>query len=135
MGTPVGRPQATTRKRRPSSSQRPRGFPTRILFLELKLNKQTEAQLKALTSTASKLWNEITYERRQQFFQTKQVDLKGTYKKYYEKYKKLIGSATVQQILNKNNEAWKSFFALLKKGQFPLAVSNCIISFHFESPS
>ena len=34
----------------------------------------------------------------------------------------MIGSATAQQILNKNNEAWKSFFALLKlrkKGELP----------------
>jgi len=112
----VGKPQATAKKKSNSSSlQRPRESSIRILFLELKPDKQTEAQLKALASTASKLWNEITYERRQQFFQTKQVDLKGTYKKYYEKYKKLIGSATTQQILNKNNETWKAFFALLKK--------------------
>ncbi|MFX1518330.1 MAG: RNA-guided endonuclease InsQ/TnpB family protein [Promethearchaeota archaeon] len=33
----------------------------------------------------------------------------------YHNYKKLIGSASTQQIIRKNNEAWKSFFALLKK--------------------
>ncbi|MEG9194322.1 MAG: hypothetical protein V6S10_03230 [Candidatus Methanoglobus sp.] len=27
----------------------------------------------------------------------------------YEKYSPLIGSATAQQIINKNNEAWRSF--------------------------
>ncbi|UJG40471.1 MAG: transposase [Candidatus Heimdallarchaeum aukensis] len=40
----------------------------------------------------------------------------------YNKYKKLVGSATAQQIIRKNNEAWKSFFALLKKkkkGELP----------------
>jgi len=33
----------------------------------------------------------------------------------YHSYKKVIGSATAQQIIRKNNDAWKSFFALLKK--------------------
>ncbi|MCC6033561.1 MAG: transposase, partial [Desulfurococcaceae archaeon] len=42
------------------------------------------------------------------------VDLKATYKEFYEKYKMLIGSATTQQVLNKNDEAWNSFFELLK---------------------
>jgi len=52
------------------------------------------------------------------FFEKKKVNLKETYKEYYEKYKKLIGSATTQQILNKNNEAWHAFFELLKlKGE------------------
>jgi len=45
---------------------------------------------------------------------SKRVDLNTTYKEFYERYKMLIGSATAQQILNKNNEAWKSFFKLLK---------------------
>ena len=56
------------------------------------------------------------------FFEAGGVDLNSTYKDFYEKYKALIGSATAQQILNKNNEAWKSFFALLKlrkKGKLP----------------
>ena len=34
--------------------------------------------------------------------------------KYYEKYKNELGSANAQQVLNKNNEAWNSFFSLLK---------------------
>jgi len=48
--------------------------------------------------------------------------LKGTYKEFYGKYKMLIGSATAQQVLNKNDEAWKSFFNLLKarkEGKLP----------------
>ena len=77
-------------------------------------DKDTEAKLKALCSLSSKLWNEVNYARRLQFFGNKGVDLKGTYKEFYERYKKLIGSATAQQILNKNNEAWNSFFDLLK---------------------
>jgi putative transposase len=33
----------------------------------------------------------------------------------YHHYKKVIGSASAQQLIRKNNEAWRSFFALLKK--------------------
>jgi len=50
------------------------------------------------------------------------VDLKGTYDKYYEKYRGELGSANAQQVINKNNEAWSSFFSLLKlkkKGKLP----------------
>jgi len=42
------------------------------------------------------------------------VDLKGTYDEYYGKYKGELGSANAQQVINKNNEAWSSFFSLLK---------------------
>ena len=34
--------------------------------------------------------------------------------KYYGKYRGELGSANTQQVLNKNNEAWSSFFSLLK---------------------
>jgi len=86
------------------------------------VDKDAEARLKALCSLASKLWNEVNYARRRQFFGNKGVDLKGTYKEFYGKYKMLIGSATAQQVLNKNNKAWKSFFNLLKarkEGKLP----------------
>ncbi|MFP3299235.1 MAG: transposase [Thermocladium sp.] len=42
--------------------------------------------------------------------------------KYYEKYRGELGSANTQQVINKNNEAWNSFFSLLKlkkKGKLP----------------
>jgi len=57
----------------------------------------------------------VTYARRQQFFTNKVVDLKGTYKEFYEKYSEMIGSDTAQAILNKNNETWSDFFKELKK--------------------
>jgi len=94
----------------------------RVSVVRLVLDNESEAKLKALCSLASKLWNEVNYVRRRQFFESKGVDLKGTYKEFYEKYKALIGSATVQQILNKNDEAWKSFFEMLKakkEGRLP----------------
>jgi len=98
----------------------------RTSVVKLVLDKDNEAKLKALCSLASKLWNEVNYVRRQQFFSNGKVDLKGTYKEFYEKYSELIGSATAQQILNKNNEAWSSFFDLLKakkEGKVPTFVT------------
>jgi len=94
----------------------------RTSIVKLTPDKDAEAKLKALCSLSSKLWNEVNYARRQQFFSNGKVDLKGTYKAFYEKYSELIGSATAQQILNKNNEAWSSFFDLLKakkEGKLP----------------
>jgi len=98
----------------------------RASIVKLTPDKDAEAKLKALCSLASKLWNEVNYARRQQFFSNGKVDLKCTYKEFYERYKKLIGSATAQQILNKNNEAWSSFFDLLKakkEGKLPTFIT------------
>lgn len=94
----------------------------RTVTIRLLPDKDSEAKLRALCSLSSKLWNEVSYARRRMFFETKSVDLKGTYKEFYEKYKTLIGSATAQQVLNKNDEAWRSFFLLLKakkEGRLP----------------
>jgi len=80
-----------------------------------------ERKLRKLADTSARLFNEVNYERRQQFFRGEKVDLQGTYKKYYEKYKGIL-RANAQQVLNKNNEAWSSFFSLLnlkKKGKLP----------------
>jgi len=94
----------------------------RTSVVRLVPGRDTEAKLKALCSLASKLWNEVNYARRQQFFEGEGVNLEETYREFYGKYKMLIGSATAQQVLNKNNEAWKSFFNLLKakkEGKLP----------------
>ena len=66
----------------------------RTSVVRLTPDEDTEAKLKALCSLSSKLWNKVNYARRQQFFGNKGVNLKGTYKEFYEIYKKLIGSAT-----------------------------------------
>ena len=86
----------------------------RTSVVELVVDEEVESKLKLLCSLSSKLWNEVNYARRRMFFEKKGVDLKKTYKEFYEKYKLLIGSATAQQILNKNDEAWRSFFSQLK---------------------
>ncbi|MCY0882429.1 MAG: transposase, partial [Acidianus infernus] len=80
-----------------------------------------ERKLRRLADLSAKLFNEVNYERRQQFFHEGKVDIKGTYKKYYEKYKEKLRT-NAQEILHKNNEAWSSFFSLLKlkkEGKLP----------------
>ena len=86
----------------------------RTSVVELVVDNGSEERLKLLCNLSSRLWNEVNYARRRAFFEKRGVDLKATYKEYYEKYKMLIGSATTQQVLNKNDEAWRSFFKLLK---------------------
>jgi len=94
----------------------------RTSIVEPVVDKNSEKSLKLLCSLSSKLWNEVNYARRRMFFEKRGVDLKATYKEFYEKCKTLIGSATAQQILNKNDEAWRSFFKMLKlkkEGKLP----------------
>jgi putative transposase len=81
-----------------------------------------ERKLRKLADTSARLFNEVNYERRQQFFRGEKVDFKSTWNKYYEKYKGILGPANAQAVLQKNNEAWSSFFSLLnlkKKGKLP----------------
>jgi putative transposase len=73
-----------------------------------------------LADNCARLYNEVNFERRQAYIRYKRFEW---YPKHlYEKYAPLIGSATAQQIINKNNEAWRSFLALKgleKKGRLP----------------
>jgi putative transposase len=63
-----------------------------------------------LADNCARLYNEVNFERRQAYIRYRCFEW---YPKHlYEKYAPLIGSATAQQIINKNNEAWRSFLAL-----------------------
>jgi len=73
-----------------------------------------ERKLRRLANISAKLFNELNYERRQQFFHEKKVDFKGTWDKYYNNYKEEL-KVNAQAIMQKNNEAWSSFFSLIKK--------------------
>ena len=78
-------------------------------------------QERKLADACAKLFNEVNYERRQQFFRGEKVDFKLTWDKYYDKYKDILG-VNAQPVLQKNNEAWSSFFSLLKlkkQGKLP----------------
>ena len=84
-------------------------------------NGYQERKLRKLADACAKLFNEVNYERRQQFFRGEKVDFKLTWDKYYDKYKDILG-VNAQAVLQKNNEAWSSFFSLLKlkkQGKLP----------------
>ncbi|MFP3298619.1 MAG: transposase [Thermocladium sp.] len=72
-----------------------------------------ERKLRRLADISAKLFNEINYERRQQFFRGEKVDFEGTWGKCYEKHKEELG-VNAQAVMQKNNEAWNSTFSLLK---------------------
>jgi len=93
----------------------------RTNVVKLLPNGFQERKLRKLADASARLFNEVNYERRQQFFRGEKVDLQGTYQKYYEKYKGILG-VNAQEIIHKNNEAWSSFFSLIKlkkKGKLP----------------
>ena len=90
--------------------------------MELVVDEETEKRLRQLCDLSSKLWNEVNYVRLRMWLEKKLIDFEGTYKEFYEKYKPLIGSATAQTIIRKNNEAWRGFFRLLelkREGRLP----------------
>jgi putative transposase len=116
-------------ERGPTSSAMPREgvYPVenknrRTNVVRLLPNGAQERRLRKLADACARLYNELNYERRQQFFNHQRVDFKGTWDKYYEKYKDVIGSANAQAVMQKNNEDWNSFFSLLrlkKEGELP----------------
>jgi Protein of unknown function (DUF1225). len=94
----------------------------RTCIVELIVDEETEKRLRRLCELSSKLWNEINYTRLKAWMEKKGIDFDGTYKEFYEKYKPLIGSATAQTIIRKNDGAWRGFFELLKlkkEGRLP----------------
>jgi putative transposase len=73
-----------------------------------------EELLRRLLDASAALWNEITYERRENY-----ADPDGEVwdiSEYRGRYGGVLGASTVQQIERKSREAWRSFFALQKKG-------------------
>jgi putative transposase len=78
------------------------------------LSERDERLLRDLLDASASLWNEFTYERRQNFFNAESVWDTADYRK---RYVGLLGSATAQQVIRKNNEAWRSFFAAREDGE------------------
>jgi putative transposase len=84
-------------------------------------NGAQERKLQRIADATAKLWNELNFERRRQFFSGEKVDFRGTWSKYYEKYRGVLG-VNAQAVMQKNNEDWNSFFSLLrlkKEGKLP----------------
>ena len=67
-----------------------------------------------LLDASASLWNELNYERRQQFFDGESVWDTADYRKQYVD---VLGSATAQQVIRKNKSAWQSFFAARENGE------------------
>lgn len=82
------------------------------------LRKRDELLLLEVLDASASLWNEITYERRQAFFAGEDVWQRET-DLYRDKYKGTLSAATVQQIIRRNDEAWRGFFGLLEAGKDP----------------
>ncbi|WP_255170983.1 RNA-guided endonuclease InsQ/TnpB family protein [Natrononativus amylolyticus] len=78
-------------------------------------SKEDEELLRRLLDASAALWNEINYERRENY-----ADPDGDVweiSEYRGRYGGVLGASTVQQIERKNREAWNSFFSLKKKGE------------------
>jgi len=78
------------------------------------LSAQDEQLLRELLDASASLWNELNYERRQQFFDGDSVWDTADYRKQYVG---VLSSATAQQVIRKNSEAWRSFFAAREDGE------------------
>jgi putative transposase len=77
-------------------------------------SEQDERLLRELLDASASLWNELNYERRQQLFDGESVWDTAAYRKQYVG---VLGSATAQQVIRKNSEAWRSFFAAREDGE------------------
>ena len=73
------------------------------------------SEVLALANGCSALWDVLNYKRRQSFF-AGNFDWDSS--KEYKSFAPNVGSATAQQVICKNNTAWRVFFKLLKmKGE------------------
>jgi putative transposase len=78
--------------------------------------------LRELAVNCAKLWNEVNYLHRQQYENYSKLNWNP---ELYKKYVPQVGSATAQQIVRKNSEAWRSFLALKcmeRCGKLPCAM-------------
>ena len=66
------------------------------------LSTQDERLLRDLLDASASLWNELTYDRRQQFFDSDSVWDTADYRRQYVG---VLGSVTAQQVIRKNSEA------------------------------
>jgi putative transposase len=83
-------------------------------FAVRSLSAQDEQLLRDLLDASASLWNELNYERRQNFFDGEPVWDTADYR---QQYVGVLGSATAQQVIRKNSEAWRSFFAAREDGE------------------
>jgi putative transposase len=87
----------------------------RDVRLRLLPTEVEHGSLMGIGLTCVRLYNELNYEKRQEFFKGEltrdkmyEID-----RRYYYKCEDVMG-VNAQAVIQKNNEAWKSFFELLK---------------------
>jgi len=80
----------------------------------LRPSKEQEKILRTLCEMSAVLWNKVNYKRRQSFFAG---EIDWDTRNEYNEFKRILGSATTQQIIRKNDEAWRSFLKLLRLKQ------------------
>jgi putative transposase len=76
-------------------------------FEVVPLSDGDEELLRRVMDASASLWNELTYERRQNFFAGDSVWDTADYRK---RYVGVLGSASAQQVIRKNDHAWNGFF-------------------------
>jgi len=93
----------------------------RLNRFRIRVYGEQEDALKNICYMSATLWNELNYVRRQSFFKkcfrwNRGVD------ELYNSFKKILGSAIADEIIRKNDEAWRSFFKLkrmFRNGRLP----------------
>ena len=71
--------------------------------ISIRPSASQNTQLITIAKACAKLWNEVTYRRRQSFFAGK---INWDWADLYDKYKSTVGASTAQQIERKNSESW-----------------------------
>jgi len=85
----------------------------RLNKFRLRVYGEQEEKLRNLCYMSATLWNELNYVRRQSFFK-RCFRWKAGVEELYNSFKKILGSAIADEVIRKNDEAWRSFFKLMK---------------------
>jgi len=85
----------------------------RLNRFRIRVYGEQEDALKNICYMSATLWNELNYVRRQTFFK-KCFRWNAGVDELYSSFKKILGSAIADEIIRKNDEAWRSFFKLMK---------------------
>jgi len=83
----------------------------RINRFRIRVYGEQEDALKNICYMSATLWNKLNYVRRQMLFK-KCFRWNTGVDELYNSFKMILGSAITQEIIRKNDEAWRSFFSL-----------------------
>jgi len=83
----------------------------RLNRFRLRVYGEQEDVLRNICYMSAVLWNRLNYVRRQMLFK-KCFRWDGGVDELYNSFKKILGSAIADEVIRKNDEAWRSFFKL-----------------------